>query len=276
MDKSKRIPKWHFAIPFYFGKNRYVTARAGAPVNKKVDFLSQTIMSIVDRFVDPDIIITVCDPKSEQTAKKVYDSVVRIDCKPLYLPYDTVRFLAHKASAEWEPDDIAAFNEDDQILYISESVKEDIEQYGDRFFFSPHRWARTRFFNTIGKKPVLKVNNRKGIIDNVDNVRNGASHVFRRRYLAQNTQSGAYAACWASRCTSLGVLDFPEYEKNAGRICLESASFILLHTSLPVLKLDLNTEDPKNFLVDHLSGFFYFSRAVSLKRLWNHIRHMKF
>lgn len=270
--------QWHFIIPFYYGVNRYVTGRGGAPVNNKLSYLSQTIAAICERFDGADVIVTVCDTPSEHAASKVSlpCTVTRIDCAPLHLPYATVKYAAQKLGPGWNPADIFVFNEDDQIIYLTDVIKKDIEEHGSRHFFSPHRWVKGGKGRRYRKAPRYCLREEKGIIDNVYPDAIGAACTYTASYRTQKTRLSAYAACWATHCSSLTQIRFTPYETNPESICLETASFLLLDTPLTVLKPDLANQAADDFIVDHLSGNDYFSRRFSLKRLLNHIKKMKF
>lgn len=270
--------QWHFAIPFFYGVNNYVTGRGGAPVNNKIAYLSKTIDAILARIPSAEIIVTVCNRASEEAALSMSGSfnVIPIDSPPLHLPYNTVKFVTQKLSKKWTENDIFAFNEDDQILYLSDAIKNDIEQHGSCYFFTPHRWIKGGGGRKFRKAPRYQQGTNKGIIDNVYAGSVGTPVHLNNAYRTQRTRLSAYAACWATHCSSLQRLDFTPYDTNPETICLETASFLLLDTALPILKTDLAIESPESFLVDHLSGQDYFLRRFSLKRLFNHLRRMKF
>lgn len=275
-DYSPRKPRWHFVIPFFYGENRFVTGRGGAPVDRKISFLKQTVASITGRFRNPDIKIMVCDALSAEKAHIVTGQVQLLSCPPNHLPYATVKHAAEELCSKWPPHDIIVFNEDDQEVTISEKVHMDIEQHGGYYFFSPHRWVRKGGGRRCRKAIKFTFNSIPGIIDNVYNDHPGIPCNLGCHYRIHNDRLAAYAACWATHCKTLPAIDFKKYSKDPSRICLETASFLLLETGIQVLKPDLAFESPDGFMVNHLSGYFYFKRRFSFKRLLNHLKKMKF
>lgn len=273
---SSQTSRWHFVIPFFYGVNRFVTGRGGAPVDRKVSFLTQTVASITNRFSNPDITIMVCDTVSAEKARLVTGQVVSILCPPQHLPFATVKFTAEKLCSNWPLDDIVVFNEDDQILTMSDSVQLDIERYGGSYFFTPHRWIQNGGGRRYRNAPKFVYNSKPGIIDNVYREQPGKKCELGCHYRIHTDRLAAYAACWATYGKTLQHIDFSGYTTDPTRICLETASFILLETGIPVVKPDITIESPAIFMVDHLSGYFYFKRRFSFKRLFNHLRKMKF
>jgi len=77
---------WHCIIPFYYGENEYVLVKGGAPVRRKVSYLSQTVASIQRLPVRSRITVFVCNEASEQRALEVHPAVRQIDCPPGHLP----------------------------------------------------------------------------------------------------------------------------------------------------------------------------------------------
>jgi hypothetical protein len=263
LQRAAILTQWHFLIPFYYGVNRHVTGRGGAPVSRKVSFLTQTVETIARRVPGAEIIVAVCDAASENAAAPIVPTVARIDCLPRHLPYATVKFAAQRLSQAWSGADIVVFNEDDQPLYLSDNVRKDIERRGDEYFFSPHRWNQGGGERRFRAATRFQLEGRDGIIDNVFPDCIGRPYQFNCAYRSQHTRLSAYAACWATHCSSLCHLNFTPYENNPETICL-------------VLKPDLAEESPEIFLADHLSGRNYFKRRFSLKRLLHHVKRMKF
>lgn len=85
---------WHFTIPFYFGKNRFVAKKGGAPVERKVDYLKQTLVSIKRLPVNSQVTIYVCDQISYDKAMSVHPNVKLLDSHPLHLPLESIKILS--------------------------------------------------------------------------------------------------------------------------------------------------------------------------------------
>ncbi|MBN1756689.1 MAG: hypothetical protein JW863_00125 [Chitinispirillaceae bacterium] len=276
MARPSGQQRWHFVLPFFYGKNRYVTGRGGAPVDRKLSFLAQTIASIADRFPSSDIIVTVCDEISAEKAGTVNRNIRQLACPPLALPYATVKFAAEQLVEELPADDIIVFNEDDQVLTISEIIVEDICRYGDSHFFSPHRWVRGEGGRRNRRAVRYRHKSVKGTIDNLYPDHPGTPCRLGCSYRVHTNRLSAYAACWATHVATLKTIDFTEYEAKPELICLETASYIILATGIPVLKTDSAVESPGVFLAEHLSGYWYFKRRFSLSRLIRHLRTLRF
>jgi hypothetical protein len=249
--------KWHFIIPFFYGKNRYVTRRGGAPVDKKLDYLSRTVMSIRALRSDADIAISTQDAMSTEKAALVVPGVVRIEVPAApQLPYRSLIAWQRDRVTHFAPDDIVAFTEDDQILGIDRTVVDDILDNKDDIIFSPHRWSRLFLFLRIRHRPLYRHLHRWGVLENV-NRKNppAATHRFRHVYATQPNKFDAYAAYWFMRASTF--LKIPISETPPG-INLESSSFAVFESGFPVLKLSLaDGENPGSFIADHLSGYDY-------------------
>jgi hypothetical protein len=254
------MARWHFIIPFYFGKNMYVLRKGGAPVSRKLSYLSQTVASVQRLGVDSQITIFVCDEPSRQQALTVHPEVERIDCHPEHLPLEAVKNYQTLFNTQISDNDIIGFTEDDQILYLADSVKKDILSTTERVIFSPHRWARLFFFFRRKGRPLFRLNGHRGILDNIDEQATGKEFQFNHRYAAQPNRNAAYAACWFMKGSIFRTLDFHVPEE---KVALESPSFAVFESGIPVLKLILDgRQQPSLFLVDHLSGYDYNRRLI--------------
>lgn len=250
------MPDWHVVIPFFFGKNMFVHPKGGAPPENKIEYLRKTTDSIVKILPAASIHIFVCDEPSEAAAKTLPFQVQTLPCPPQELPYRT---LCEAATLDLRDDDILFFTEDDQVLYMADTVREDIERCAEDLAFSPHRWSRTLLGLRRRKRPRMKLNGKNGVLDNIEILSPApATRRFNHAYDVQDTQNGAYAASWAMRSSTFGKLqlalrDTPKY-------WLEVASFMVFE-QLPVLKLSIRAgENPASFIVDHLSGYDFNSR----------------
>jgi len=253
---------WHFIIPFYFGKNRHVVKKGGAPLDRKIDYLKQTITSINNLKVNSQITIFVCDEASNEQALKVHHKVQLINCHPKHLPIETVKTFQKWFIENGTDNDIVAFNEDDQVLYLSNKVIADIENAKDKVVFSPHRWAKLLFFFRIKKRPLFKFNGSWGILDNINKSLTGKDFTYNYDYKTQDNRNSAYAACWMTKGNVFKTIDFNVPEE---LIELESPSFAVFDSGIPVLKLVNNKNQPlAHFLVDHLSGYDYNRRIIKL------------
>jgi len=261
---------WHCIIPFYFGVNRWVMRRGGSPVRKKIAYLTRTVNSLKTCLPAPDIIIAVCDPKSAEVARKIHPHVEQIDCQSKHLCYASVLEAVRTWGVSWPDGDILMFSEDDQELFMSQSVRSDIERQSDRFLFSPHRWERLFWLSELirpHRTNFFYLGNQRGIINNVPDVEtaDGKMHAFNHVYEEQATWGRAYAACWA---TQMGVLRSMDLDMPTERITLECATIMVFGKNFPVLKLLRSRENIKNFLVDHLSAYDYFRRILYLGKLF--------
>jgi hypothetical protein len=250
---------WHFIIPFYYGKNEYVLLKGGAPVARKVHYLRQTVSSIQRLGVDARITIFVCNEVSREKALEVHPQVELLDCLPFHLPMQTVLTYRSWFEANGAGDDIVVFNEDDQIIYLSNTVKQDIATTTDRVVFSPHRWARQFLRFRRKGRPIHYLNGLRGILDNVDPTPGEALYSYRHRYLAQRNRNAAYAACWFMKGSLFRSLPFAVPEP----VELETASYMVFDTGIPVLKPHIDgAQNLSDFMVDHLSGYDYNRRLV--------------
>jgi len=251
---------WHFIIPFYYGENKFVLVKGGAPVKRKMAYLTQTVRAIERLGNDHMVTVFVCNEQSKQRALKVCPTVTMLDCPPLHLPLESVRNFQQWFRFNGSDDDVVAFNEDDQILYMADSVMEDIQDVQERVVFSPHRWARQFLYFRRKGRPVFKLNGRRGLLDNVDREQAGARFQFRHAYVAQTTKNAAYAACWMMKGSLFRSLDLSVPAEN---IELESASYVVFGNRVPVLKLRIDDQQPLSaFMVDHLSGYDYNRRLI--------------
>jgi hypothetical protein len=253
---------WHFIIPFYYGKNRHVVKKGGAPLDRKIDYLKQTINAINGLGVNSQISIYVCDDASNEQALLVHNKVKKIDCHPRHLPIETVKTFQQWFIENGNDKDIVTFNEDDQVLYLSEKVIADIENTNDKVVFSPHRWSKLLFFFRIKKRPVFKFNGSWGILDNINKNLTGIDFSYNYNYKTQDNRNAAYAACWMTKGNVFKGVDFNVSEE---LIELESPSFAIFDSGIPVLKFANNTTQPlSHFLVDHLSGYDYNRRIIKI------------
>ncbi len=254
------MASWHFIIPFYFGKNRFVIKKGGAPFERKVDYLIQTLDSIKQLGLDSQITLFVCDEASYEQALLVHHNVKKIDCHPKHLPLETVKHFQKWFNENGFENDIVAFNEDDQVLYLSKEVIADIENAQDRVVFSPHRWAKLLFFFRIKKRPLYKLNGTWGILDNINKKLTGKDFQYTHSYKKQDSRESAYAACWLAKGNIFKDIDFNVSEN---KVELESPSFALFDSGVPVIKLVFEKNKPlSHFIVDHLSGYDYNRRLI--------------
>lgn len=254
------MPAWHFIIPFYFGRNEHVLVKGGAPVRRKMSYLTQTIASIQRLGVDSRITVCVCNELSRQRALTVHPTVKEIDCLPLHLPLETVKNFQLWFSSHGSDDDIVAFNEDDQVLHVADSVKQDIVNTTQRVVFSPHRWARQFLWFRRKGRPVFSLNGHRGVLDNVDMHMTGNVYQFNRRYIAQAGRNPAYAACWFTKGSVFRAIDLTVPADN---VELESASYTVFDSGVPVLKLSPDGRQTlSDFMADHLSGYDYNKRLI--------------
>jgi hypothetical protein len=259
---TRKTMKWHCIIPFYCGTNYWVTRKGGAPRGKKRVYLQRTVDSLCTNLPHADITVFVCDRRSRETAAAVVAGVMRLECRSRHLPYQTLLQTVADYGREWPDDDRVLFTEDDQVLYMAPGVVEDIEEHGNRFVFSPHRWYRTYWLRELLSKPRSYdyLNGTQGVIDNYDRTPALPVHRFRHGYAQQRGIGGAYAACWA---TSMGVLRALDLHVPEERIKLESASFAVYSRRFPVLKPAIHTGTSlETFAVDHLSGHDFQKRIV--------------
>jgi len=265
---SARAPAWHIIIPFYFGVNRWVTRRGGSPKRKKLSYLKRTIDSLKACVPNPDIIIGVCNEKSAEMARKVFPNVKQIECPSKHLPYYTLLAVIKEWGVSWAKSDVVLFIEDDQELYMSKSVAQDIENQGNSFVFAPHRWERVYWLKELFKPhpKYCYLKYKRGIINNVDeNQDNEITYSFNHSYTVQQSWGTAYAACWAMHVNALRSLDlFVSPEK----IELETPSWIVFTKNFPSLKLSLSKDDYTKFVVNHLSAYDYYRRVIYLGKLF--------
>lgn len=249
---------WHFVIPFHYGRSMAAGKKGGAPLKKKVEYLKRTINSIQARFHDPRIHLFVCNDQSGQLAASIFPAVEMVDCNPRHLPYQSVVAFTTKYASGINPEDFVVFTEDDQELHVSDSVLDDITQCREDVIFSPHRWARLLLFFRTKKRLPYRLHGQKGVLDNYKTERVGrrtwkAGHT----YDVQENRLEAYAACWFARASALLRVDTAVEEA----ICLETASYVVFDSRLPVLKLSLSSgEKASDFVVNHLSGYDYNKR----------------
>ena len=252
---------WHFIIPFFYGENKFVLAKGGAPVRRKLSYLRQTLASIDRLPVRSRITLFVCNEVSEQRARGVHPLVRRLDCAPVHLPLETVKAFQSQYRAQEPGDDIVVFTEDDQILTMADSVKDDIQDTTERVVFSPHRWARQFLYFRRKRRPVYYLNGRRGLLDNTDTAPDGPELRFNHRYVVQSNRHAAYAACWCMRCSQFRTLDLDSVPMD--EVQLESASYIVFESGIPVVKLRIDeNQSPSLFIVDHLSGYDYNKRLI--------------
>ena len=250
---------WHFIIPFYFGENRYVLLKGGAPVPKKLAYLRQTVASIQRLGLEAHITIFVCDEPGRRKALEAHPDVQMIDCPPFHLPMQTVLTFRKWFQENGSDDDVVVFNEDDQIVYLSAQVRDDIISASEPVVFSPHRWSRQFFRFRRKGRPAYNLQGIRGLLDNIDPSPGNSIYDYRHRYLGQKTRHAAYAACWCMKGSlfrSIALIT-PEL------IELESASYMIFDSGVPVLKMSVDGEQElSDFMVDHLSGFDYNRRLV--------------
>ena len=116
------------------------------------------------------------------------------------------------------------------------------------------------FFFRRKQRPVLYLNNVKGILDNYDKTPCGKIFQFNHKYIAQADRFVAYAACWFMKASLFNTLDF---DVPVEKIILESPSFAVFESDVHVLKFAHdNKENAADFLVDHLSGYDYNRRLI--------------
>jgi len=252
---------WHFIIPFFYGENQFVLVKGGAPVKRKILYLTQTVMGIQRLGVDHRITVFVCDEQSRDRALEVWPIVTMLDSPPKHLPLETVLSFQKWFNAHGSDADIVAFNEDDQILYLADTVIEDIQNtHEERVVFSPHRWARQFFFFRRKGRPVFYLKGKRGLLDNVDPEPSGATFQFNHTYLAQTDRSFAYAACWFMKGSLFRSLDL---SLPSAEVELESPSYVVFGNGVRVLKLRIDGQQPLSaFMADHLSGYDYNRRLV--------------
>jgi hypothetical protein len=251
---------WHFIIPFYYGKNQYVVKKGGAPVDRKIDYLKLTVSSIQRLGVDSSITIFVCDEPSRVQALKVHEKIQKLECHPKHLPLEAVKAFQSWFNNHGSPNDIVAFNEDDQILYLSDNVKADIQNTTDNVIFSPHRWAKLLFIFRRKKRPLFRFQGSLGVLDNIGKLPTGNEYRYNYTYNIQVNRGSAYAACWFMKGYVFKIIDFTVPDE---QVVLESPSFAVFDSGIPVLKLRFDKIQPlSDFLVDHLSGYDYNRRMI--------------
>lgn len=254
------MANWHFIIPFYYGKNVHVIKKGGAPVARKIDYLTQTLNSIQHLGVNSKTTIFVCDDASYEQAIKVHEHVQKINCPSMHLPIETVKHFQKWFNENGSDNDIVAFNEDDQIIYLSKEAKADIENTTDKVIFTPHRWAKLLFFFRIKRRPLYKLNGVWGILDNINKKLKGTDFQYNYAYKTQDSRQCAYAACWMVKGNIFKEIDFnvkPELVE------LESPSYAVFDSGIPILKSVFAKNTPlSHFMVDHLSGYDYNRRLI--------------
>ncbi len=259
-EPVRKIKKWHFIIPFFYGQNLHVNRKGGAPKNKKIEYLRSTLESLVKHFPDPDIHLFVRDDASKEMASIFPFLVHRLECPPKELPYRMLLEVS-KFKYNFKNEDILMFTEDDHILYMADTVKEDIEDAGKDLIFSPHRWSKLFMKFRIKGRPQYILNDVNGVLDNID-VKSQTPQIipFRHKWEIQDTRNGAYAACWAMRFSTFKKIDLSL--KSPPDAWLELGSYAVFD-KYPVLKLSLkDNENPGSFIVDHLSGYDYNKRIL--------------
>jgi len=262
-------PTWHIVIPFYFGLNKWVTRKGGAPVNKKILYLKKTIASLNNTIDNPDIIIAVCNDTSAEIAKTVHSNVKYVNCSSKHLCYDTVTYAVKEWGINWPETDIVMYNEDDQELFMAQSVQADIEAHGNTFTFAPHRFEQTYWLREFFKphKSYHLLRGIRGILNNAnENLgEKDLRHTFNHTYTEQPDWGSAFAACWAMHIGLLRKLDLyiPEEQR-----ALESSTIMVYSGKAPALKLTLPDENPENFLVNHLSAYDYYRRIVYFGKIF--------
>lgn len=251
---------WHVFIPFFYGKNLFVTKKAGAPVDKKVEYLKQTIQSFSKVGTSTKITVYVCDAISEEKALLAHNTVKKINCHPLHLPIESVKDFQEHCRQNTREEDIIVFTEDDQVLYMSASVIEDVLNCNEHKIFSPHRWAQTMLFFRKKGRPVFKFNGRAGVLDNMSFKENREIVTYNNSYVVQEDRNVAYAACWFMK---KAVFEGISFNVPAADVMLESPSFAAFESGVPVLKLSGGSNgEITDFIIDHLSGYDYNKRLV--------------
>lgn len=254
------MAKWRFFIPFYYGKNEHVIKKGGAPVNLKIDYLQKTIASIKSLNVDAEVLIYVCNDISYEKAISVHPKVEKIDCYSLHLPLESVKAFQKWHIKNGDDQDIVGFNEDDQVIAMSDVIKEDILNTNDPVIFTPHRWAKQFFYFRRKKRPVYKLDGVRGLIDNYEKPGEHKRFQYNREYYAQSSRDTAYAACWFMKGKLFNEMSFDVPED---KIELESPSFSVFDSGTPILKLtDQVQQKFSEFIVNHLSGYDYNRRLV--------------
>ena len=256
----KQEPSVLAIIPFYYGKNKFVNKKGGSPVDKKVFYLQKTILSLTKCFRNLRIQIFTADDISTQIALKAHNNITQISVPAVQLPVQSV--IHAKDFIKSGEFDFVYFTEDDQILYLHDSVKEDLFKVPDNFVFSPHRWAKL-FLGFLGRRKYYSyvLNKKRGFLDNFDfqhisSQQYRVNHVYDR----QDSRFWAYAAAWFIHSEQLLTL-LPKI--NLKDSVLETASYFLFDLGVSVLKLSVKShENPGLFIVDHLSGYDYHRRKI--------------
>lgn len=256
------MAKWYFIIPFFYGKNRHVIKKGGAPIDRKIDYLKQTLKSINNLKVNSYTTVYVCDDASYEQAIKLHENVIKIDCYSRHLPICTVQHFQNWFNANGNDEDIVVFNEDDQIIYLADKAIEDIANTKEKVVFSPHRWAKILLFFRIKGRPLFRLEDKLGILDNINKNLKGTIFHYNYDYIAQDSRDSAYAACWFLKGKWFKTINFNVAEVD---IELESPSFALFDSGVPILKLVVNKTQPlADFMVNHLSGYDYNRRLIKL------------
>jgi len=256
----KQEPSVFAIIPFYYGKNKFINKKGGAPVDKKVLYLQKTIQSLTKCFRNLRIQIFTADDISTQIASKIHNNITQIPVAAVQLPVQSV--IHAKEFIKSGQFDFVYFTEDDQILYLEDSVKDDLFKSPKKFVFSPHRWAKL-FLGFLGRRKYYSyvLNKKRGFLDNFD-FQHIASQQYRRNHVydKQDSRFWAYAAAWFIHSEQLLNL-IPKI--NGEKSVLETASYFLFDLGVPVLKLSVKSnENPSLFIVDHLSGYDYHRRKI--------------
>jgi hypothetical protein len=267
-EKKDARPAWHIIVPFYFGTNRWVTRKGGTPKRKKISYLKRTIESLNACIENPDIIIAVCNEKSAEMARTVYPNVKQIECPSKHLTYAPIIAVVKEWGISWPDSDIIMYNEDDQELFMSRSVADDIANHGNRFIFAPHRWERAFWLKEILHPHPLYhfFKKQRGVITNVNNNQsNETIHSFNHSYTEQKSWGAAFAACWAMQ---MGVLRSLDLSVPQELIALETSTQVVFSRNYPSLKLNLTDNDFTHFVVNHLSGYDFHRRIIYLGKLF--------
>jgi hypothetical protein len=196
-----------------------------------------------------------------------------IECEARHLPFECIMQIMNDEGRSWRENDIVLFNEDDQVLYMRDSVRADIELQGNTCFFSPHRWSRNflGLFEKHGRCP-FKFGRVQGMLENSRPSAESLQEIsFNHHYRIQRREVDAYAACWAAHASLVRSLPLESIAAKTPHKILELASFALIQSGMTVLKLNLDKEDPAGFLADHLSGHDYFRRMYSWRSIWSHV-----
>ena len=254
-------PRFHIVIPFYYGRSTAAGKKFGAPPARKEQYLRATIAALQKRFSNPAIHVMVCNAQSESIARTLWSDITLIDCAPSALPLAGISHFKEHIAPGLPCDDFFMFNEDDQVLYLSQSVLDDIVAGTAPCIFSPHRWSRLFLFFRIKRRPIYKLNAVRGVIDNY-NRRRSQRRTIRLGHVwdVQENRLEAYAACWITRIGNLKAIDSTV---PSTPVCLEQASYAAFESGIPVAKLSIDHGEAfGDCIVDHLSGYDYNKRVL--------------